>query len=155
MPKFKISTPTHTHVPALLEQIHALAQHHNDVPRISQHKLAGLIAQDEINPHILVACSQKDPAQVFGYCAIVPLIRLQFCEKLMDIHHLFVSPEQRGFGIGHELITSAFDHAINNRAQHLTVGTTEENLKAQAFYLSQGFMRMDNNQTRFSKPVLA
>ncbi len=47
MPKFKISTPTHTHVPALLEQIHALAQHHNDVPRISQHQLAGLIAQDE------------------------------------------------------------------------------------------------------------
>ena len=54
MPKFKISTPTHTHVPALLEQIHALAQHHNDVPRISQHKLAGLIAHKKTLPKFLV-----------------------------------------------------------------------------------------------------
>lgn len=62
----------------------------------------------------------------------------------MDLHHLYVTPTARGQGIGRALIAAASTQARTLGCTSLRIGTAQENLRAQTFYLAVGFTPSTN-----------
>lgn len=132
---------------ALLEMIRALAQHHGDEPEIDMLSLIDLISAEVPWLHILVA---EHNGALVGYAGLVRGVRLHHGQKIMDLHHLFVTPEARGQGVARALISESRAHAVTEGCAHLTVSTQEHNLRAQAAYEACGFAPQPQTSTRFS-----
>ncbi|GLS85050.1 N-acetyltransferase [Cypionkella aquatica] len=120
----------------LCKMVHALAEHHGDTATATVANLQ----RDLFGPapwlHALVF---EDRRRLLGYAALTQLARLQYGQRGMDLHHLYVCPDERGGGIGKALLAASLDYARKKTASYVTVSTLPGNDFAQAFYLSQGF----------------
>lgn len=132
----------------LAEMVRGLAAHHGDEALIDAETLRALCAGDEPWCWTLVA---EEAGSLIGYASLIRTAQLQFGVRGMDLHHFFVCPEQRGKGLGAQLLKAAEEAARARGARYLVVGTDAGNGAAQDFYLSQGFARRQGAGARFSK----
>ena len=120
----------------ILDLAHALAAYHGDAATLS---LAAL-ERDSLGPApwvtLLVA---EGTTGLHGYAALCPQMQLQFGARGMDLHHLFVCDTARGKGLGRALVQAAMEHARGQGCAYVTVGTDQQNRRAQAFYRRAGF----------------
>lgn len=133
-------------LPALYDMVQALTAHHNDTGQITQETLARDVLGDHPWVHILVA--EFDGALV-GYVAMIPLARFHDGLRSMDIHNLYLVPDQRGKGFGRALIDASVAYARARQCQIVWVGTAPDNTDAQDMYLHYGFQRFDATNPRF------
>ena len=131
---------------ALADLVGSLARHHGDVARVTQ---AGL-ARDCLGqaPWLQVLVAEHHGGLV-GYAALCPRARMQFGERGMDLHHLFVHRPLRGQGVGQTLVEAAVTLSRRLGASFLTVAAEPGNEKAQDFYETAGFARRDAQAARF------
>ncbi|MEM6891705.1 MAG: GNAT family N-acetyltransferase [Pseudomonadota bacterium] len=142
----KIRNANHTDLPQLRRMVQALAEHHGDVPQITQEILEREIFG--IVPWIYVIIAEADGRAV-GYAALCPLIKLQMGTRGIDMHHLFVEPAFRAQGIGKQLIEGAMRKARELSCSQISVGTHPDNLDAQAVYLACGFEQRYSSHPKF------
>ena len=65
------------------------------------------------------------------------------------MHHLFTETEFRGRGVGSSLIDACKVKAKEMFCGYITVSTHPDNLAAQCFYESKGFVRRDGDVPKF------
>ena len=120
----------------IIEMVGKLAQHHDDVAAISP----DLLRRDVFGaaPWIYILVAETRDALI-GYVALCGLSRLQFGQRGMDMHHLFIEDGWRGHGVGRSLVAASKIKAINLSCSYMTVSTHPDNHKAQAFYRALGF----------------
>lgn len=133
--------------PVLLTMIEALTTQHGDQLRLDEATLIDLIYAPAPWVRILVA-EQRET--LVGYAALVGGLNLQFGQKTMDLHHLFVADGQRGKGIGTALIDASREVALRLGCEILTVGTHADNHRAQATYTGYGFQKLTPRGPRYA-----
>ncbi|MGV8952929.1 MAG: GNAT family N-acetyltransferase [Cypionkella sp.] len=142
-----IRPATPADLPHLVVLIRALAAHHADDATVTETSLA----RDLFGPHpwlhMLVA---SDDAKLTGYVALTQLARLQWGQRGIDIHHLYVSEGHRGAGLGAGLVAAAIDFARAQDCSYITVSALETNTEAQAFYAKHGFTDAPVQGRRFA-----
>ena len=133
---------------ALLAMVVALTQHHGDVAQVTLENLE----RDFLGPvawyHGLVAVQD---ATVVGYAAALPLGRLGYGARGLDLHHLFVCPNARQLGIGRALVQGVEDLGRNLGCSYVIIGTHPDNLAAQAYYQHLGYGPHASTGKRFAK----
>ena len=135
-------------VSALLLMIAHLAAHHGDTATTTVEAL-----QEDVfasPPWVSVLVAEGDTGLV-GYAILCPLYRAQYGQRGIDLHHLFVIPEKRREGVGRSLIEAAIAQARSSRCDHLVIGATPDNLRAQAYYEALGFTRSELRGVRFTQ----
>lgn len=133
-------------VGTLLVMVQALAKHHGDVPNVSVESLERDIFGQIPWIYVLVA---EVEAEVVGYAALCPLIKLKNGIRGIDLHHLFVENTFRGAGVGRQLIEASMQKARDLTCAYMMVGTHPDNANAQAVYLACGFERKHGSNPRF------
>lgn len=135
----------------LLDMVGALTQHHGDVARVTLTSLE----RDFFGPapwyHGLVAVQD---AKVVGYAAALPLGRLGYGARGLDLHHLFVQPDARGLGIGRALVLGVEDLGRRLDCSYVIIGTHPDNVAAQAYYQRLGYCPHDSLAKRFTKSLV-
>lgn len=130
----------------LLEMVAALAAHHGDRATVTARSLE----RDVFGPD---ACSQALVAEVegdlAGYALIGAFPHLHFGRRVLELHHLFVDPAQRGAGIGRQLIAATVEEARRQDCGRIMVSTQAENQVAQGIYRSVGFEEQAPRGVRF------
>lgn len=133
-------------MPALAALVAGLGAHHGDSVAPDQ----GALARDVLGPapwlRVLVA---ESGGALVGYAALCPRAQLQFGVRGIDIHHLYVAPDARGWGLGRRLIDACLDLATTLGCGFVTVDAAPENRSAQAVYTACGFERFDPDAARF------
>ena len=122
--------------PEITVMIRELGDFHNDRAAIDVEDLIFLCFGP--SPWTMLLVAERD-GQLLGYAALQRKVQLQFARRLLDVQHLFVKAEARGCGVGRALIEAACDIAKVQRCVGVTLGVTEQNLQAQAFYCANGF----------------
>ena len=131
---------------ALAGLITQLAAHHGDQADTNEERLeADLFA----SPPWAVALVAEQDRKLLGYALLVRLYRAQFSRRSMDLHHLFVVPASRDFGIGKALIRAARTAAEAEGCAQLVVGTHPDNHRAQSFYRKLGFQDSSSGGPKF------
>lgn len=134
----------------LLEMIHSLAKHHGDAATLDLHALVHLLKADM--PWLKLVVAERD-GEVVGYAGLTGGMRLQFGQRVMDLHHLYVRHAHRGLGVGRVLIAAANDMAKDMGCARITVGTNDTNTDAKAAYIACGFTPVPMTGQRFSMDV--
>jgi GNAT superfamily N-acetyltransferase len=142
-----IRKATPTDLPQLVAMIQALATHHGDAATVSEASLARDLFGPQPWIQMLVA---ETAATLTAYLALTQLARLQWGQRGMDIHHLYVAESQRGTGLGSEMIAAAIETARAQDCAYLTVTALETNAEAQGFYLRRGFTASPARGHRFA-----
>lgn len=130
----------------LQTMITALADFHGDTATLDHDRLNRDVFG--ANPWVTVIVAEQQNKLV-GYVALCPLIQLQFGDRGYDLHHVYVTPDQRGTGVGRALITAAAAYAKAHDCRYIMVGTTPDNTAAQAAYVACGFDASVNTPNRF------
>ncbi|WP_395006702.1 GNAT family N-acetyltransferase [Cypionkella sp.] len=142
-----IRAATLADLPQLVALITGLAAHHSDAATVTQ----ATVARDVFGPHpclqILVA-EAADGLQ--AYAALTQLARLQWGQRGMDLHHLYVAENARGTGLGTRLIQAVTDLARAQGCSYLTVSALASNPRAQDFYTKRGFRSAPVSGQRFA-----
>jgi GNAT superfamily N-acetyltransferase len=130
----------------LVAMIEGLAAHHGDASSVTEADLA----RDLFGPapwlHILV----DEERDLRGYAALTQLARLQYGQRGMDLHHLYVCTEARGAGLGKALLAASVDFARSQGCRYMTVSALPDNTAAQAFYGRNGFHLAPVSGVRFA-----
>ena len=133
---------------ALLAMVVALTQHHGDVAQVTLENLE----RDFLGPvawyHGLVAVQD---GTVVGYAAALPLGRLGYGARGLDLHHLFVIPEARHLGIGRALVRGVEDLGRDQDCSYVIIGTHPDNVAAQDYYRHLGYGPHTSTGKRFTK----
>ena len=132
----------------LLAMVQALTLHHNDQPLITRATLNRDVFGTVPWFHVLVA--EADDAALQGYAALLPLARLGYGQRGIDLHHLFVSEGHRNRGIGTALVNAALALARDLACTYVIVGTHPANHAAQAYYQKLGFAAKGPSGIRFA-----
>jgi len=139
-------------LPALAALVAALGADHGDTVAPD----AGALARDVLGPapwlRVLVA---EAGGTLAGYAALCPRAQLQFGLRGIDIHHLYVAPDARGWGLGRRLIDACLDLADSLGCGYVTVDAALDNRAAQAVYAACGFERIDPEAARFRRRLPA
>ena len=123
-------------VPGLMPLVRGLAAHHGDQATVTAAGLDDLLFGPFAGLTALVAEAE---GQLTGYAVLVPLVRLYFGQRGMDLHHLFVTEAARGHGIGPALIRAARAQALEAGCSYMTVTALAGHRALHAFYRAQGF----------------
>jgi len=131
-----IRRATEADFPRLVEMITALAAFNDDQAVIRLDDLR----RDLLGPSSwLVVIVASIHTSLIGYAALCPLVRLQFGQRGMDIHHLFVEAAHRGQGVGKALIQASFQEAQALGCSYAKISTSASNHAAQNVYWANGF----------------
>jgi GNAT superfamily N-acetyltransferase len=130
----------------LCAMIAGLSAHHGDASSVTEADLARDLFGPAAWLHILV----YDENGLQAYAALTQLARLQYGQRGMDLHHLYVCTDHRGKGIGRAVLRASLDFARLNACSYVTVSALADNAPAQAFYLSQGFTLAPVSGVRFA-----
>lgn len=133
-------------LPVVLKMIKGLAAHHDDTAAVTLATLERDVMGD--GPWLTLLVAEQDKA-LLGYAALCPMAQLQFGVRGMDLHHLFVSRDARGLGLGKQLIDASMAAAKDQGCRYMTVGTHPDNVTAQGIYLAAGFEPLDGIGPRF------
>ncbi|MGV8987847.1 MAG: GNAT family N-acetyltransferase [Cypionkella sp.] len=144
----KIRRAAQADLPALLGMVEALTLYHSDAPRLTLETLTRDIFGAQPWFHVLVADAG---AELLGYAATLPLARLGYGERGMDLHHLFVVEPARGHGIGTALVRACEAMARDMGCVYLIIGTHPGNRAAQAYYQKLGYGQMPATSVRFTR----
>ena len=147
MEKLTIRPVKRADLPALLDMVQALARHHGDDPTATIDTLARDLLGRDRWAHALVACRGPD---LLGYALLCPLMRAQYGQRGMDLHHLYVVGHNRRQGVGRALIAAARTTAQTAGASYLSVGTHPDNFAAAAVYQASGFTPVPMSGLRFT-----
>ena len=133
---------------ALLSMVVDLTKHHHDEPRLTPES----VARDFFGPvawyHGLVAV--RGP-KVVGYAATLPLGRLGYGTRGLELHHLFVDPTARHQGVGRQLVRAVETLARELDCTYVMIGTHPDNHAAQGYYQHLGYAHHASLAKRFSK----
>ena len=133
---------------ALLAMVVALTKHHDDEARLTPENLA----RDFFGPvawyHGLVAVRGPD---VVGYAATLPLGRLGYGARGLELHHLFVEPTARHQGVGRQLVRAVETLGRNLGCTYVMIGTHPDNHAAHGYYQHLGYAPHASLAKRFSK----
>lgn len=135
-------------VPGLSAMIEALTRYHDDVPRVTPETVERDFFGDPPWFHGLVA---EAGARLIGYAALLPLARLGYGERGLDLHHLFVVEAARRSGTGTALLRAAEDLGCDLGCSYLIIGTHPGNWAAQEYYQRLGYEAMPNTAVRFTR----
>lgn len=135
-------------LPMLLALVEGLTRHHADEPRLTAETLARDVFGSVPWFHVLVAVRG---AQVLGYAALLPLARLGYGERGLDLHHLYVAEPSRRLGFGTALVRACEDLARDLGCGYLIIGTHPGNWAAQEYYKRLGYDPMPNTAVRFTR----
>lgn len=125
-------------IPALLPMIDALVVEIKDQLQLDQRTLIDIIAAPSPWAHLIVA---ECDGRLLGYAVIVGGLQLSKQDRSMELHHIYVMPEQRENGIGRRLIEAAQQTARRLSCDQLTVGINHKSESAKAAYRAFGFER--------------
>ena len=131
-----IRPATRADLPKLCEMVHALAAYHGDGAQATEATLARDLVGAAPWLHALV---YEESGRLHGYAALTQLARLQYGQRGMDLHHLFVHADYRGDGIGKALLAGVEQLARELDCCKLTLEVLEGNKVAQAAYKASGF----------------
>lgn len=134
-------------LPDLVRLVQALAAHHDDAATVSETSLR----RDLFDANPWLQCLVADADGLQGYIALTQLARLQWGQRGMDIHHLFIAEPFRGVGLGSELVNAAAVLAQRLECSYLTVSALDTNVAAQAFYAKSGFSQAPVHGVRFAR----
>lgn len=87
---------------------------------------------------------QRDD-EVVGFAAV----RLEVWNRRATIWHLYVSPQQRGSGLGRQLLEACEGYARTQRSRCLWLETSSVNYPALQFYRRMGFSLCGLDQTLY------
>ncbi|MBM1690493.1 GNAT family N-acetyltransferase [Sulfitobacter geojensis] len=123
-------------LPSVFDMVRGLAAHHGDVAQVA----LGDLKRDCLGdvPWLRVLVADKAGA-LLGYAALCPLAQMQFGVRGMDLHHLFVTAQARGSGVGRALIDASSALTKSLGCQYMTVGTHPDNTAAAQVYRAAGF----------------
>ncbi|MDF3414617.1 GNAT family N-acetyltransferase [Sulfitobacter sp. M57] len=133
-------------LPRVQEMVRKLAAHHGDVAQVSLTDLERDCLGAEPWLRVLVAVRG---VEISGYAALCSLVQMQFGVRGMDMHHLFVSEEARGIGVGRALIDASVALTKSLGCRYMTVGTHPENKAAAMIYQVAGFEPLPSPGPRF------
>lgn len=138
---------TDADIPALTAMIDALSAHHGGRPTAS----GAALSRDVLGPtpwvHARIA--QVGDA-VAGYAIACPLYFAQFGERGISLHHLYISPQYRGSGLGTQLTLAMKDLAVELGCTYFSVTAEPDNKSAQQFYQSLGMRPSPVTGLRFA-----
>jgi ribosomal protein S18 acetylase RimI-like enzyme len=136
---------------AVVEMAHKLAAHHGDTASLSRVDLLGQAFSDPPSIYLIIAEADGLPV---GY-ALCALLQPFFGARSFDMHHLFAETAFRGRGVGTSLVGACKLKAKELSCAHLTASTHPDNLAAQRFYETQGFLRRhgDDSGPRFGMRI--
>lgn len=132
----------------LLAMVQALTRHHADEPLLTAESLARDVFGPE--PWFRVRVAEGE-AGLLGYAATLPLARLGYGARGMDLHHLFVTEAARGQGVGRALVAACEALARDLGCSYLIIGTHPGNLAAHRYYQGLGYAQMPTTALRFTK----
>ncbi|WP_068116665.1 GNAT family N-acetyltransferase [Tropicimonas marinistellae] len=133
-------------IPCLVDMVSALAAYHGDLATVSPQSLERDIFGPGACARALLA--ERDGAAV-GYVALACYPALHFGRRVMEMHHLYVAPAQRGRGVGRHLVAAAVEEARRENCGRITVSTDPDNARAQEIYGSMGFAPQSPGGPRF------
>lgn len=137
-------------IPVLHSMVLALSAYHSDESSLTIEALARDVLGE--HPWAIVFLAERDGVAV-GYMALNPLVRLATGRRGMELQHLFVAEEARGTGIGSRLVEAGAEIARSMHCSYFVVGTHENNVPAQQFYLARRFERMELKNLRFMRSL--
>lgn len=130
--------------------IHALASHHGDVATATDQDIQRLCFGHSPVMRVLVA---ERADILLGYAGFMVHAQLHTGKTWCDLHHLFVSPDSRGEGVGQALIKVVSDAATGLGCVSVVVGTHQDNRIAQGFYRFLGFDERPPQGCRFRRDI--
>ncbi|MDB6452233.1 GNAT family N-acetyltransferase [Falsirhodobacter sp. 20TX0035] len=136
-------------LPALKHLITALAELHGDTARVTEDSLQRDLLGEA--PWVLGLVAEYDFALV-AYAALCPRAQLQFGERGLDIHHLYVRPAWRGQGLGRRMIEACVQKATTLHCDYVITSTAPDNKAAQGAYRACGFVQLAD-PTRFRRAI--
>jgi len=95
----------------------------------------------------------EEEARLVGYVTLLRLGRFQYGQRGIDLHHVFVTEDWRGRGVGRALVTEALAFGGRMGASYATVTATPQNRAAQAYYRKLGFSDAPQFGARFWAPI--
>jgi len=137
---------------AVVEMAHKLAAHHGDTASLSRADLLRDAFSD--TPWIYLMIAETEDGLPVGY-ASSGLLQPYFGPRSFDLHHLFTETAFRGRGVGTSLVEACKLKATEMCCANLTVSTHPNNLAAQRFYETKGFLRRkdDGSGPRFGMRI--
>lgn len=93
------------------------------------------------NPDIGVIMVTKRQNTAIAMVNLLFTVSTALGERVALLEDMIVSPDARGTGVGAKLMQSAIAHARMAGCKRITLLTDESNVKAQRFYITQGFTK--------------
>jgi GNAT superfamily N-acetyltransferase len=78
---------------------------------------------------------------VLGFTQLYPSFSSVSMKRLWILNDLYVVPEHRKAGVGAALMEHAKAFALEDRSKGLSLATQTDNLRAQALYAKQGYLK--------------
>ncbi|MEM8850055.1 MAG: GNAT family N-acetyltransferase [Pseudomonadota bacterium] len=129
---------------ALLPLVQALAADHGHAPEATEHSLRRDLEEGWIWGHGL-----GDP--LHAYLLAHPHMRVQFGERGVHFHHVYVHPDHRRRGAARALLQAAEAEAKARGCHYAIISAVPGNDAARAAYEDQGFVCRDAQFWRFRK----
>ncbi len=134
----QITSATVSDIPALCELLALLFTQEADFQPDEETQRRGLVHILN-NPDVGLIFVARKQAKVIGMVNLLFTFSTALGEKVALLEDLIVLPNQRGNGIGSQLLKKAIEMARLNYCHRITLLTDSVNESAQRFYQKQGF----------------
>ncbi|MGL4597929.1 MAG: GNAT family N-acetyltransferase [Bacteroidia bacterium] len=139
IPPFQLKQAGLTHLEELTELFDAYRVFYNqasDLDRAREFVRERLTQNDTV---FFLAVNRAEKG--CGFVHLFPIFTSVGTQKHWLLNDLFVSPDQRGQGLGRELIRKAKTYASQTKAKGLLLQTALDNATAQKLYENENFVR--------------
>ena len=149
MSDFDIRAVTPADISDLVVMADALGAFHGEDTRAN----ADALARDLFGtPAWLWGLIARHHTRAIGYALMLPTAQAQHARRGLDLHHMFVSADWRGRGVGRAMVAMVEDLARDLQCSYVIIGTDPGNTGAQATYEAMGYTRRAPGP-RFAKPL--
>lgn len=135
MSKIAIKNLTDADIPTLLSLVQALSLFHDDEALATVETLRQMLLGEDAASWCLLAW---DGENCIGYAAVFTTPNIHYGTITARLHHLYISEQWRGRGVGRLLVDAVSDRAQNLGATAVVIGTDPDNKQAQAAYKAMG-----------------
>lgn len=98
-----------------------------------------------VNLASVIFIAVNDEGRVLGFTQLYPSFSSVSLKKLWILNDLFIDRNERGKGLGTQLLNKAKEFAINSKARGIILETDYDNYGAQRLYERHGYKK-DSNQ---------
>ncbi|MBZ5859047.1 GNAT family N-acetyltransferase [Flavihumibacter profundi] len=121
-------------------------QFYNQLPDLDKAR-AFLKERLEKNESVILVAMEN--GEFLGFTQLYPIFSSVSLSRTWLLNDLFVSPEQRGKGIGSMLLDAAKEIGRHSNAKWILLETAEDNTIAQSVYEKNGWIRETDRYYRF------